>query len=73
MNFRNFLIASLVLIPLVGCEPEPTALEKCKERINDRTDRCYFDARERGDIVGIENCRAEQRYEHRYCERKHGK
>ena len=73
MNYRKLFVALLVLLPIMGCGEQQTALEQCKERINDRTDRCYFDARERGDIVGIENCRAEQRYEHRYCESKHGK
>jgi len=73
MNLSKLFVAVLVLVPIMGCGMGQSPLEQCKEKIDDQTDRCYFDARERGDIVGIENCRAEQRYEHRYCERKHGK
>ena len=72
MKIKKLFIAAIVIAPIIGCEPEPTALEKCMERINEQTDRCYFEARERLDPWAGEACYKNLLKEYRWCDRKHG-
>ena len=72
MKIKKLFIAAIVIAPIIGCEPEPTALEKCQERINEQTDRCYFEAAARLDPQGIDACYANLQKEKRWCDRKHG-
>lgn len=72
MKIKKLFIAAIVIAPIIGCEPEPTALEKCQERISEQTDRCNFEAVERLDPRGLEACYANLLKEFRWCDRKYG-
>lgn len=76
MKIKKLFIAAIVIAPIIGCGP--TALEECKERVSEQTDRCYFEAKERfaasgGSVpMGMEVCFAYQLKEDRWCDRKYG-
>jgi len=72
MKIKKLFIAAIVIAPIIGCVPEPTALEKCQERLRLQTDRCYFEAQERLDIQGIDACYMNWQKENRWCDRQYG-